>query len=158
MPNEEPHPLGDAVESRLALPLPPERDALLNAAHELSQLPLFIDDTPARTVGQIGAICRRMKRRNNIGLVIIDYLQLVEPEDKKANREQQIAQTTRRLKGIAKENDIPVVAQLPVPLTTVRSPAHDIGVAAVRRLLDLVRDGDAESMRLPVELVVRASS
>ncbi|MBH0118933.1 LacI family transcriptional regulator [Rhodococcus sp. HM1] len=55
-------------------------------------------------------------------------------------------------------NDIPVVAQLPVPLTTVRSPAHDIGVAAVRRLLDLVRDGDAESMRLPVELVVRASS
>ncbi|UYP18495.1 LacI family transcriptional regulator [Rhodococcus sp. Z13] len=55
-------------------------------------------------------------------------------------------------------NDIPVVAQLPVPLTTVRSPAHDIGVTAIRRLLDLVRDGEAESTRLPVELVVRASS
>ncbi|MBI1346703.1 replicative DNA helicase [bacterium] len=88
----------------------PERDALLQAAHELSTIQLFIDDTPGRTVGQISAICRRLKRRNNIGLVIIDYLQLIEPEDKRANREQQIAQTTRRLKGIAKENDLPLIA------------------------------------------------
>ncbi|WP_194293803.1 LacI family DNA-binding transcriptional regulator [Rhodococcus pyridinivorans] len=55
-------------------------------------------------------------------------------------------------------NDIPVVAQLPVPLTTVRSPAHDIGVTAIERLLELVRNGETESTRLPVELVVRASS
>jgi len=89
---------------------PPERDALLRAASELSTIQLFIDDAPGRTVGQISAICRRLKRRNNIGLVIIDYLQLIEPEDKRANREQQIAQTTRRLKGIAKENDLPVIA------------------------------------------------
>ncbi|GIX03251.1 MAG: replicative DNA helicase [Planctomycetaceae bacterium] len=89
---------------------PEERDALFQAAHELSNIPIYIDDTPARTVGQIAAITRRMRRRHEIGLVIIDYLQLIEPEDKKANREQQIAQTTRRLKGIAKENNIPVVA------------------------------------------------
>jgi len=89
---------------------PAERDALFQAASELSRVPIFIDDTAARTVGQIAAICRRMKRRHHIGLVIIDYLQLIEPEDKRANREQQIAQTTRRLKGIAKENDLPVVA------------------------------------------------
>lgn len=88
----------------------PERHALLTAANELGHLPLFIDDTAGRTVGQISAICRRLKRRNKLGLVIIDYLQLIEPEDKRANREQQIAQTTRRLKGIAKENDVPVIA------------------------------------------------
>ena len=52
-----------------------ERHALLDASTELSQLPLFIDDSPGRTVAQIGAICRRLKRRNNLGLVIIDYLQ-----------------------------------------------------------------------------------
>jgi replicative DNA helicase len=51
-----------------------------------------------------------LKRRNNLGLVIIDYLQLIEPEDKRANREQQIAQITRRLKGIAKENSVPLIA------------------------------------------------
>lgn len=55
-------------------------------------------------------------------------------------------------------NDIPVVAQLPVPLTTVRSPAHDIGSTAVRRVLELVRGHDIGDTRLPVELVVRASS
>ncbi|MDL9938620.1 LacI family DNA-binding transcriptional regulator [Gordonia sp. ABSL1-1] len=54
-------------------------------------------------------------------------------------------------------NDIPIVAQLPVPLTTVRSPARDIGVTAVRGLLDLVAGRDVESRRLPVELVVRAT-
>ena len=89
---------------------PAERHALLEASSELSQLPLFIDDSPGRTVAQISAICRRLKRRNNLGLVIIDYLQLIEPEDKRANREQQIAQITRRLKGIAKENSLPVIA------------------------------------------------
>jgi replicative DNA helicase len=88
----------------------PERHALLAAANTLSNLPMYIDDTPSRTVAQISAITRRLKRRHGLGLVIIDYLQLIEPEDKKANREQQIAQITRRLKGIAKENDLPVVA------------------------------------------------
>lgn len=87
-----------------------ERHNLLVAAQELGSLQLFIDDFPGRTVGQISAICRRLKRRNNIGLVIIDYLQLIEPEDKRASREQQIAQTTRRLKGIAKENGLPLIA------------------------------------------------
>ena len=89
---------------------PDERHALLEASSELSRLPLFIDDQPGRTVGQISAICRRLKRRNKLGLVIIDYLQLIEPEDKRATREQQIAQITRRLKGIAKQNDVPLIA------------------------------------------------
>lgn len=55
-------------------------------------------------------------------------------------------------------NDIPVAAQLPVPLTTVRSPAHDIGAVALDRLLDLVDGRDVESVRLPVELEVRATT
>ena len=100
----------DGHRLRKGLLEPAERHALLEASSELSRLPLFIDDSPGRTVAQISAICRRLKRRNNLGLVIIDYLQLIEPEDKRANREQQIAQITRRLKGIAKENSLPVIA------------------------------------------------
>ncbi len=100
----------DGHRLRKGLLEPDERHALLEASSELSRLPLFIDDTPGRTVAQISAICRRLKRRNNLGLVIIDYLQLIEPEDKRSNREQQIAQITRRLKGIAKENSLPVIA------------------------------------------------
>ena len=100
----------DGHRLRKGLLEPDERHALLEASSELSRLPLFIDDTPGRTVAQISAICRRLKRRNNLGLVIVDYLQLIEPEDKRANREQQIAQITRRLKGIAKENNLPLIA------------------------------------------------
>lgn len=55
-------------------------------------------------------------------------------------------------------NDIPVAAQLPVALTTIRSPAHDIGATAVRRLLDLVDGRDVDSVRLPVELVARSTT
>ncbi|MCA9095291.1 MAG: replicative DNA helicase, partial [Planctomycetaceae bacterium] len=68
-----------------------EREKLVEASAQLSELPLYIDDQPARTMAQVGAICRRLKRRHGIGLIIIDYLQLIEPEDKRAPREQQIA-------------------------------------------------------------------
>lgn len=87
-----------------------ERDLLLRVSSELSELPLYIDDQAGRSMSQIGAICRRLKRKSDIRMVIIDYLQLIEPEDKKAPREQQIAQITRRLKFLAKELSVPVMA------------------------------------------------
>lgn len=59
--------------------------------------------------------------------------------------------------GLVGYNDIPVAAQLPVPLTTVRSPAHQIGATAFKRLLDLIERREVESVRLPVELVVRGT-
>ncbi|WGW13355.1 LacI family DNA-binding transcriptional regulator [Saxibacter everestensis] len=55
-------------------------------------------------------------------------------------------------------NDIPVVSQLPVPLTTLRSPARNIGVTGVKLLLELIRGRDVDSVRLPVELIRRAST
>jgi replicative DNA helicase len=87
-----------------------QRRLLLDASHELSEIPIYIDDQPVRNTSQIGAIARRLKRRHNVGLLIIDYLQLVEPDDRRAPREQQIAQITRRLKQLSKELAIPVLA------------------------------------------------
>lgn len=87
-----------------------ERHRLIEASSELSEMPLFIDDKPGRTIQEISAICRRLKRLSNLGLIIIDYLQLIEPEDKTMPREQQIAQITRRLKGLCKELNIPIIA------------------------------------------------
>ncbi len=87
-----------------------ERHRLMVASSELNEMSLFIDDRPGRTVSQISAIARRLKRQHKLDIVIVDYLQLVEPEDKKAPREQQIAYISRRLKFIAKELDIPVIA------------------------------------------------
>ncbi len=87
-----------------------ERHHLMEVTQKLSEVPIFIDDSPGRTISQIAAISRRMKRQHDLGLIVIDYLQLVEPEDRRVPREQQIAIITRRLKNIAKEMDIPVIA------------------------------------------------
>ncbi len=87
-----------------------EHEALMKAASELSETPMFIDDQPGRSMPQISAVARRLKRRHGLGLIIIDYLQLIEPEDKFAPREQQVSQITRRLKHLAKELNLPVIA------------------------------------------------
>jgi replicative DNA helicase len=84
--------------------------SLMEASNELRELPLFIDDTAGRTISQIAAISRRLKRRFGLGLIIIDYLQLIESDEKGLPREQQISTITRRLKFLAKDLSVPVIA------------------------------------------------
>ncbi len=87
-----------------------EQHSLHEASNEMRNFPIFIDDTAGRTISQIAAVSRRLKRRDGIGIVIIDYLQLIESDDKGMPREQQIATITRRLKFLAKDLSIPVIA------------------------------------------------
>jgi replicative DNA helicase len=79
---------------------------------ELRSSPIFIDDTPTRTMLQITANARRLKMRHDIGLVIVDYIQLIESEseDGRDNRQEQIAKISRRLKTLARELEVPVIA------------------------------------------------
>jgi replicative DNA helicase len=77
---------------------------------KLSSLPLYIDDTGGISIAQIAARARRMKREKNIGLIIIDYLQLVEPSRRHDNRVQEITEVTKGLKTLAKELNVPVLA------------------------------------------------
>jgi len=84
---------------------------LATALGPLSEAPIYIDDTPGISVVEIRAKCRKMKLEKNIGLVVIDYLQLVQGSGKKnTNREQEISEISRSLKILAKELDIPVIA------------------------------------------------
>ena len=71
---------------------------------------IFIDDTPGITVGEIRAKCRKLKLEKNIGLVVIDYLQLIQGNTRTNSREQEIAEISRSLKIIAKEIDVPIIA------------------------------------------------
>ncbi len=79
------------------------------AASALSSAPLYIDDSPSRTVAEIGAIARRLKRQQGLGLVIIDYLGLIEPDNSLDPRQEQVAKIARRLKALARELRVPVV-------------------------------------------------
>ncbi len=78
----------------------------------LAQAPLFIDDTPALNIFELRAKCRRLKNKHNIGMVIIDYLQLMSgsSDNRNTNREQEISNISRNLKGLAKELNIPIIA------------------------------------------------
>lgn len=79
------------------------------AAGLLGDAPLYIDDTPSRTVAEIGAVARRLKRQQGLGLIIIDYLGLIEPDNTYDSRQEQVAKIARRLKGLARELNVPVV-------------------------------------------------
>lgn len=77
----------------------------------LSEAPIYIDDTPGITITEIRAKCRKLKLEKNIGLIVIDYLQLIQASGKRnSSREQEISEISRSLKILAKELDVPVVA------------------------------------------------
>ncbi len=80
------------------------------ALDSLSQLPIFIDDTPSPTVLQIRAMARRLKARNDLGLLVVDYLQLVQPRGDIDGYVQQVTDVANSLKALARELNIPVIA------------------------------------------------
>ncbi len=84
---------------------------IATATSRLSEAPIYIEDTPGITVMEIRAKCRKLKIEQDIGLVVIDYLQLVQGSNKKnSSREQEISEISRSLKILAKELQVPVIA------------------------------------------------
>lgn len=86
-----------------------ERKKLVNAAAQISQAPLYIDDSPSRTMTEIAANARRLKRRSGLGLIVVDYLQLIDPDNPRDPRQEQVSKISRRLKGLAREMQVPVL-------------------------------------------------
>lgn len=83
---------------------------LTRATGMLSDAPIFIDDTPAISVLEMRAKARRLKSEHNLGMVVVDYLQLMKGRSGIENRAQEISEISRSLKAMAKELDVPVIA------------------------------------------------
>jgi len=83
---------------------------ITSAVHMLSETSIFIDDTPAMTPGEIRAKARRIKRKHGLGLIVIDYIQLMQVHGGSENRATEISEISRGLKALAKELHVPVVA------------------------------------------------
>ncbi|MBO0936752.1 replicative DNA helicase [Fibrella sp. HMF5335] len=90
---------------------PHEWQQLHHKIQRLTEAPIFIDDTPALSILELRAKCRRLKAQHDIQMVVIDYLQLMTGDNSKgSNREQEIASISRALKNLAKELNVPVIA------------------------------------------------
>src|SRR5436853_1835767 len=88
-------------------------DKFVAASHRLASVPLYIDDTPALSVAALRTRARRLKRQQGLGLIVVDYLQLMRPSSQNRvmeNRVQEISDITRGLKAVAKELEVPVLA------------------------------------------------
>ncbi len=87
--------------------------AFVQASHVLSQVPLYIDDTPALSISAVRSRCRRLKRQHGLGLIVVDYLQLLRGSGSRQsseNRVLEVSEITRGLKALAKELNVPVLA------------------------------------------------
>jgi replicative DNA helicase len=126
---------------------------LARAAGRLSAAPIYIDDTPGLTVLELRAKCRRLKAEHDIGLVILDYMQLMHGTgtNKNANREQEIAHISRSLKSLAKELDIPVLA-----LSQLSRAVETRGGDKRPQLSDLRESGSIEQDADVVAFIYRA--
>src|SRR6201993_364240 len=88
-------------------------DKFVQASQRLAAIKLFIDDTPALTISALRTRARRLMRQQGLGLIVIDYLQLLRPSNQlraQDNRVQEISEITRGLKALAKELNVPVLA------------------------------------------------
>ncbi|PUZ29058.1 replicative DNA helicase [Chitinophaga parva] len=85
---------------------------MTHGVERLAKAPIFVDDTPALNIFELRAKCRRLVHNNGVGIIIIDYLQLMSgsADGKNTNREQEISKISRELKGLAKELQVPVIA------------------------------------------------
>ncbi|MEE8435950.1 MAG: replicative DNA helicase [bacterium] len=87
-----------------------EWDKMASAAGQLSEVRLFIDETPELTPLELKSIARRVQTEHGLGLIVLDYLQLMRANSRTDNREQEVAEISRGLKAIAKELNVPVLA------------------------------------------------
>ena len=101
----------DATRMRTGELIGDDWEKLSMAIGALSEAQIFIDDTPGITVSDIRAKCRRLKKEKGLGLILIDYLQLIQGRGKAGeNRQQEVSEISRTLKQIARELEVPVIA------------------------------------------------
>ena len=109
----------------------------------LSESEIYIDDTPGISVMEIRAKCRKLKLEKNIGMVVIDYLQLVQGSNKRnGSREQEISEISRSLKILAKELNVPVIALSQLSRAVEQRPDHRPMLSDLRESGAIEQDAD----------------
>ncbi|MCR5701294.1 MAG: replicative DNA helicase [Lachnospiraceae bacterium] len=85
-------------------------DEIMTSTYRVGETPMYIDDTPGINISELRSKCRKLKQTKDIGLIVIDYLQLMNGSGKSESRQQEISTISRSLKKLARELDVPVIA------------------------------------------------
>lgn len=115
---------------------------LIEAITPLAQAPIYIDDTPALSIRQMRAKCRRLKAEKGLDLIIVDYLQLMTSGSKTENRQQEVSQISRSLKALARELEVPVIALSQLSRSTELSGDKKPSLSHLRESGSLEQDAD----------------
>jgi len=121
-------------------------EKIFEAGDVLSKANLFIDDTPGQSMLRIAANARRLKKQKDLRLVMIDYLQLIDPDDRRDSRQEQVAAISRRLKFLARELKVPVVALAQVNRSSEDRQDHRPRLSDLRESGAIEQDADTVMM------------
>lgn len=123
-----------------------ERERIVEVAGELSGAPIHIDDSYSHTIASIGSEARRYKRRHGLDLLILDYMQLITPNEEerrsKANRQEKVAAISKSIKGLAKQLDIPIIVLAQLNRMTDRSSGARPTLSNLRESGAIEQDAD----------------
>jgi replicative DNA helicase len=119
-----------------------DMDRLIDAGGVLRNGRLYIDDAPMQSMLRIAANARRLKLRHGLKLIVVDYLQLIEPDNRRDPRQEQVAQISRRLKALAKELQIPLIALAQVNRSSEDRQDHRPRLADLRESGSIEQDAD----------------
>ena len=115
---------------------------LVEGADSIAKSQLIIDDTPSISIAELRSKCRKYKMENNLGLVIIDYLQLMSGSGKNDSRQQEISDISRALKALARELDVPVVTLSQLSRAVEQRPDHRPMLSDLRESGAIEQDAD----------------
>ena len=130
---------------------------IVNASGVLSELPIFIDDTPLQSIVEIRSRSRRLHMEGRLDLVIVDYLQLIQGSGRRDNRVQELGEITRSLKGVARDLNVPLLALSQLSRAVEMRPSHRPQLTDLRESGSIEQDADVvmfihrEAMRMTEE-------
>lgn len=119
-----------------------EKSSLQEASSQIMDAPFFIDDSPSRTVSEIAATARRLKRQGKLELIVIDYLQLIKEDNSRDSRQEQVSKIARRLKGLAREMEVPVICLSQLNRQTEATGDHRPKLSQLRESGAIEQDAD----------------
>ena len=127
---------------RMGLLRESEERSLLDAIGMLSDLPIYIDDTPVQGIVEMRGKARRLQAERGLDLLIVDYLQLISGGGRTENRAQEMGEISRSLKGLARDLDVPVLACSQLSRAIEQRPTHRPMLSDLRESGSIEQDAD----------------